>query len=97
MKELEVITESYSTSSFVWVHFQMSYMYTKRVAGSRADNLAKAFACSNTALRVLKFVGERTTIAAAHVSVATWYLFLTAFLVLFLSLLAIASQREPCC
>jgi hypothetical protein len=49
---LKVITEENSTQSFVPAQAVLARMYPKRMAGNRTENLTKALAAANTALRV---------------------------------------------
>jgi tetratricopeptide (TPR) repeat protein len=49
---LKVITEENHAESFAVAQCNLAHMYPKRVAGNHADNLTKALACAETALRV---------------------------------------------
>jgi hypothetical protein len=51
---LKVYTETNGPPRFAEAQGRLAFMYRKRVAGNRTENLTKALACAETALRVSK-------------------------------------------
>jgi hypothetical protein len=49
---LSVFTETHHATEFVSAHTGLARLYPKRVAGNRTENLTKALACAQSALRV---------------------------------------------
>jgi tetratricopeptide (TPR) repeat protein len=61
---LKVITEEKDARSFLLAQYLLARMYTKRVFGNRTENLTKALACVETALRVFENVPCPLSVAA---------------------------------
>jgi tetratricopeptide (TPR) repeat protein len=61
---LKVITEENDARSFLLAQYLLARMYTKRVSGNRTENLTKALACVETALRVFENVPCPLPVAA---------------------------------
>jgi tetratricopeptide (TPR) repeat protein len=51
---LKVITEENHAPNFATVQWYLARLYPQRVAGNRTENLSKALACAETALRISK-------------------------------------------
>jgi hypothetical protein len=51
---LKVFTEENDAPNFIGAQGRLAFMYRKRVAGNRTENLSKALACAESSLRVSK-------------------------------------------
>ena len=70
---LDVVTETRDADPYAQLHSDKGRMYRKKVAGSHAENLAKALVPYNVALRAFQNLGETLQVAEQYSNIADVY------------------------